>query len=777
MIKKLFIALVIFFLNHLVIVAQTTIAFQGGEGTAADNWTFVPIANNSTSFPPGPGTYGTFYRSGTKSIRLAGAQPSNCTIGTNCATGTVGGEGCSPMNGKTLEFNPVNVSCFENVQLKAYTSSYLGSCSGAGFDNTDYLFYEIKLNGGVWQTIDTLQGDNNNTWTFSMSSIGGLNNPAPNPFVYNVPAGTTTFAFRIRGATNRSDEFYFVDDVSLTTTTTGYGGTAGFWTGKVNTNWNNPCNWFNAVVPTVTTNVVIPDTSINYCEVLAGNTADCNSLDIYDTLKVESATSTINVNFSMNIRPTGFLDMSGSSTIGGTMNIKGSWRNYRDDTFFEESGSRINWTGTASQTIIVDNGAKEVFSTMQVNKASGRLISNEDIWIDPFNERGNMSVLTLTNGIFDFKNYYKELTIGNRFSGAVTRTGGGVCLEDVQNRSKFTRAIDPAQGSYLFPICRYTTAALTTNQYIPITISNLTGGIGSVTLSSYNTPATNLPLPTSPVSVTNLASSIGLSPDNRDATADRFWNFTSSTPLSGSITFRYDSLEIPIPPYNDPVQLKAQSYDDNTDAWQPYLPGQSAGNYFVTVPSTPIDFTWTLTSTPSPLPVELLYFNAIPKNNREVRLVWETASEVNSWMFEIERSADGISFEKILSTPAAGNTSSSTNYTLVDVTPLTGTSYYRLLETDFDGQNQTSEPVRIDMDKFSVSNPMQVFPNPASNEIFVWGVDQSSFIELLDFKGSLVYRYAVEPSVPLTKLDLTGFPQGIYLLKDDYGNSQKLVIK
>jgi len=776
MIQKLSIALVIFSLAQLSAAAQTVVAFQGGEGTAADNWSYVTIANNSTSFPPGPGAYGTLVRSGTKSIRLAGAQPSNCTLGTNCATGTVGGEGCSLMNGKTLEFNPVNVGCFENVQLKAYTSSHLGACNGAGFDNSDYLYYEVRLNGGAWQTIDTLQGDNNNTWIFTMTSIGGLNT-APNPFVYNVPAGTTSFAFRIRGVTNRSDEFFYVDDVSLTTTTTGYGGTAGLWTGKVNTNWHNPCNWFNAILPTATTNVVIPDTSINYCEVQSGNTADCNSLDIFDTLKVETATSTINVNFSMNIRPTGFLDMSSSSTIGGTMNLKGSWRNYRDDTFFDEAGSRVNWTGTSSQTIVVDGGTKEVFSSMQVNKASGRLISNEDIWIDPLNERGNISVLTLTNGLFDLKTYFKELIIGNRFSGAVTRTGGGVCLEDVQNRSKFTRAVDPAQGSYLFPICRYTTGVLTTNQYLPVTISNLSGGIGNVTLSSYNTPSTNLPLPTTPVSVTNLASSIGLSPNNQDATADRFWNFITSTPLSGTITFRYDSLEIPIPPYNDPIQLKAQYYDDNTEVWQPYLPGQTAGNYFVTVPSTAIDFTWALSSTPSPLPVELLYFSALANENHQVNLLWETATETNSWKFEVERSSDGVAFEKIISTPAAGNSNTPISYLQTDRSPLPGISYYRLIETDFDGQTQTSQVVSVNLDGKNTGSPLQVFPNPASHEVYVIGMQPSSVIELYDFKGDLMSRRSTENNNEIFKIDLSTYSKGIYFLKDGNGNSQKLLVQ
>ncbi|MFM8950359.1 MAG: hypothetical protein ACKOKB_06215, partial [Bacteroidota bacterium] len=642
MIKKLTLTLIVLFMPFWVVLAQNVIAVQGGDGLTSE-WPYVTIFNSGGLNPPGNVSgLSTFARSNGSCIRVGGGNPANCTTGTNCALGVAGGEGCSVMHGKTLEFVPFNLSCFQNVVLTAYHRSALGACNGAGYDLDDKIFFEVSLNGGAWTKVDTLVGNNNNTWDFTMSTGGGTNT-TPNPFVYAVPAGTTTFAFRMVGIMNRSDEHFYVDDVSLTTTTTGYGTTAGIWTGKQNTNWHNPCNWFSATIPTATTNVSIPDSSINYCEVLAGNIADCNVLDIYDTLKVESASSTINVNAGLNIRATGFLDMSTNPTIGGTINIKGSWRNYRDDTFFDEQGSRVNWTGTSGQTIIVDGGTKEIFSSMQVNKASGRLISNEDIWIDPNNERGNIPVLTLTSGIFDFKTYFKELRIGNFFNGSVVRTGGGVALEDVQNRSKLTRAIDPIQGIYLFPLCNYTTGALTTSQYLPLTISNLSGGLAQVTISTYPTPSTNLPWPVTPVSVANLSSVIGLSPDNRDATADRFWNISSTTPLSGNITFTYNPVELPtLAPYNDPAQLKAQNYDDNVEKWQSYLPGQTAGNYFVTVPSVPIDFTWALSSTPSPLPVELLYFNAIATSKNQVSLNWATATETNSWKFSVERS-DGFS--------------------------------------------------------------------------------------------------------------------------------------
>jgi hypothetical protein len=832
--------------------SQVTIAFQGGEGLAADNWSFVPIssAGGPTTFLPGPQTYDQI-RTGTKSIRVGGGNYQlNCTAGKNCffsnsatVTGSISGttltvtavisgtlavnaplqcagiipgtiitafgtgtgltgtytinnaqtiastnistptaEGCN-MHGKTLELNSVCISGLSSVQIKAYHASSSSTVSGPGcghgYDDSDYLYFEVNENNSGWVTIATLRGQNNNSWNYTMASGGGLQ-VAPNPFVYNVTPGAATVAFRIRGVMDRSDEFFYVDDISLTASSTSpaFSATPGVWTGGFNTDWHNPCNWLNKSLPVTTTTVSIPDTSLNYCEVLAGNTAVCANLNVNDTLKVESPTSTININGVFTLQPSGFLDMSTTPTQGGSMSLTGNWINQRDETFFDERGGKVLFNGTTTQTIQVTgaNGDKEVFSALEINKSATRTVPYDNIEVDPNNERGSIPVLILTNGIFDFRSIKKELLVGNYFNGSVTRAGGAICLEDTIYRTKFTRAVNPAQGSYLFPICAYSATSLSSNQYLPFTISNLTGAPGYVTVNSYATANTNLPWPSTPVSVANLNSIIGLLPDNRDATVNRFWHVSTSTPLNGDMRFSYNStLDQPIAPYNVPTSLRAQRYDDVNERWEPYIAGQTAGNYFVNVPATQIGFTWTLSNTVSPLPVELLSFDAFPRSDGTVSLLWITATETNSWKFSIERT-DGFSpFEKILDVDAAGISTTNREYSELDMKPLNGISYYRLRETDLDGTEQLSATVKVSFDIDSKPG-FTIFPNPANQEFFITSSNIPTGYRLVDMLGRTLINIPNENTVTC-RVDCKTLPIGVYFIVDDAGKAQKLVVQ
>lgn len=88
-----------------------------------------------------------------------------------------------------------------------------------------------------------------------------------------------------------------------------------------------------------------------------------------------------------------------------------------------------------------------------------------------------------------------------------------------------------------------------------------------------------------------------------------------------------------------------------------------------------------------PLPIELLEFRVVLIDSFAL-ITWKTASETNNDFFTIKRSSDGIYFEDILIIFGSGNSTSITTYTAIDKDPLDGVSYYKLKQTDYDGQSE-----------------------------------------------------------------------------------------
>lgn len=87
---------------------------------------------------------------------------------------------------------------------------------------------------------------------------------------------------------------------------------------------------------------------------------------------------------------------------------------------------------------------------------------------------------------------------------------------------------------------------------------------------------------------------------------------------------------------------------------------------------------------PTILPIELLVFSAKAIDS-QVLLNWSTATELNNDYFTIERSVDGTNWEVVDFVTGQGTTAQQSNYELMDKRPFLGLSYYRLKQTDYDG--------------------------------------------------------------------------------------------
>ncbi len=84
------------------------------------------------------------------------------------------------------------------------------------------------------------------------------------------------------------------------------------------------------------------------------------------------------------------------------------------------------------------------------------------------------------------------------------------------------------------------------------------------------------------------------------------------------------------------------------------------------------------------LPIVLASFNAT-LNKDKVLLNWSTSQELNNKYFTVERSNDGRNFSYLGRVNGSGTSTVLRTYSLVDYTPMEGVNYYRLSQTDMDG--------------------------------------------------------------------------------------------
>ena len=205
---------------------------------------------------------------------------------------------------------------------------------------------------------------------------------------------------------------------------------------------------------------------------------------------------------------------------------------------------------------------------------------------------------------------------------------------------------------------------------------------------------------------------------------------------------------------------------------------------------SPFTLDWTLTAGATlgctPLPVELLSFNAIVNSNK-VDISWATASELNNDYFSVERSKDGIVFEEVLRVDGAGNSTSIINYFEVDYHPIVGVSYYRLKQRDFNSVVIYSSivPVRYQPNgNFGFS----LFPNPGeAKDIKIEltaAKGQNILVVVRDIAGREFYSKVFVTETDGNKIEAIDtentLAPGIYMVtasSNDAFYSQKLVIK
>ena len=156
-------------------------------------------------------------------------------------------------------------------------------------------------------------------------------------------------------------------------------------------------------------------------------------------------------------------------------------------------------------------------------------------------------------------------------------------------------------------------------------------------------------------------------------------HFSAATTAAGANTYTYDNLSWVAPSTNvGPVTF--------------YYVGNAGDN----ASSSNGDYIYSGTTVIS-LPIDLKSFTATTDNN-VVALKWQTATEINSNYFDVERSDDGQFFFSLGKVNASGNSTAAVSYSFTD-TKLSNNNgsqiFYRLKLVDKDGTVKYSNQISV----------------------------------------------------------------------------------
>jgi hypothetical protein len=519
------------------------------------------------------------------------------------------------------------------------------------------------LPSGTYTVTYDLSGSNTaSDQTTTMTFVAG----SPGTGTFNIPApalansGTTTVTINDLGSGDIVNGGYCTSTISSNNTAnivvTATVVTDHFRS-KASGNWHASATWESSA-----------DGATNWCEASQFPT---------------SAATTITVRSPHTVAVGG--GASGSNTTienGGTLTFLGphtlQWTgDFTNNGSLSVNAGTVEFAGSAAQTI--GGTAATTFNNLTINNPNGVTITETSANTTTVN-----GALTLTSGNLDLGT--AGLVLGSSATVSDPLSGGGWCV---------------TSGS----------GALTRNGVVTSAVHFPVG-----TSSGYNGVYITNSGTTDDFSVRVQSGFDGANPPSGGSTAvvDRQWTITEANAggSNADVQFYWRSTDHGLT-FNAGSAVYVGRY--NGSSWEQTFAGNNAtsvGAYYTVSAGGFTSFSPFGVGNIGALPVELTAFSARRKESGIV-LNWTTATELNNYGFDVERSTDRASWRVISFKPGHGNSASPKHYEYVDADARQSaqTLYYRLKQIDRDGSTSYSSVVELaaTCNRFGLS---QNYPNP-----------------------------------------------------------------
>lgn len=506
----------------------------------------------------------------------------------------------------------------------------------------------------------------------------------------------------------------------------------------------------------------------------SGNTVDYNS-NLLQTIKAP-ATSYYNLNISSTDIKTlsSAIDVNGNLSISGTavfdvstfdITLAGNWNNTSTNTdpFIEGIGT-VTFDGTLAQNIFnTGNPNGTAFNNITINNTSS---ITQGVTIA--NVTSVSGILTLTQGIVNTtpSTGASTLTLNN---GATTSIGVGDPNPSYINGQLINTVATSTPTTVYFPLGKVVSGVSNWRPCeLMVTHSDASSVIYTGELIQSSAQALGYTLPSTVDRVSYV----------------RYWTIDRSSVANltnANIKLYYKTDNGNDDQVTDYPNLTIVKSTGSVSPWID-IGGTATANGTGSI--GPSDaFTsfskFTLgnkTGGGNPLPIELLYFNA-ECNDGKVNMNWATTSETNNDYFTVEKSKDAKYFETVTIVSGAGNSNEEIQYNAQDNEPYEGTSYYRLMQTDFDGQFTYSDVVSVN---FSHQNNTSITwwqEGSILNLNIISSYEGSAVIEIYDYSGRLIqkHNFSTENRSTITTFNTDVLKKGFYILRILLGNEQKTI--